>query len=91
MGLMSDEVGGLLAGQLAQVSPDDARPGVLGLVVVLGLIVATALLMVSFTRHLRRVDFEEEPPADPAGPVEPRDESGRADLPDPGDPERDER
>lgn len=58
---MGDQASALLSGALAQVSPDDARPGVLGLVVVLGLIVATALLMVSFTRHLRRVDFDEQP------------------------------
>jgi len=58
---MGDQASAMLSGALAQVSPDDARPGVLGLVVVLGLIVATALLMVSFTRHLRRVDFEEQP------------------------------
>lgn len=88
---MGDQALGLLSGALAQVDPDDARPGVLGLVVVLGLIVATALLMFSFTKHLRRVDFEEQPaprsPADPSG-------SGEAESLDPphsDGPERDDR
>ncbi len=66
------------AGALAQVSPDDVRPGVLGLVVVLALIVAVVLLLRSFTRHLRRVDFEEDPHDDPADPADPADPDGPA-------------
>jgi len=58
----------------AQVDPDAARPGVLGLVVVLALVVATVLLLRSFTKHLRRVDFDEGDPPDPGDPVAPPDD-----------------
>ncbi len=63
---MSEHVLAVLGDAVAMVSPDDARPGVLGLVVVLCLVVATALLLWSFTRHLRRVDFDEGDPDDDA-------------------------
>ncbi len=50
---------------LVAVDPDQVRPGVLGLLVVLAMVVATALLLRSFTKQLRRIDFDEdEPPAD---------------------------
>ena len=49
------------AGLYAAIDPNDARPGVLGLVVVLALVAATALLLYSFTRQLKKVDFEEAP------------------------------
>jgi hypothetical protein len=39
--------------------PDQVRPGVLGLLVVLGLVVATVFLLRSFTRQLRKIDFDE--------------------------------
>jgi hypothetical protein len=46
---------------LADLDPDTVRPGALGLLVVLALVVATALLLRSFTRQLKRIDFVEEP------------------------------
>ena len=54
-----------LTGAESEVGADVVRPGVLALVVVLALAVATALLMRSFVRQLRKIDFEEtpEPPA----------------------------
>ena len=52
------------------IDPDDGRPGVLGLVVVLALVVATALLLRSFTQQLKKIDFEEEPDDGP-GPTRP--------------------
>ena len=54
-------VGGTAALVLAAPDPDQVRPGVLGLVVVLALVVATALLLRSFVKQLRKVDFEEDP------------------------------
>ena len=39
--------------------PDQVRPGVLGLLVVLGLVVATVFLLRSFTKQLRKIDFAE--------------------------------
>lgn len=39
--------------------PDQVRPGVLGLLVVLGLVVATVFLLRSFTKQLRKIDFDE--------------------------------
>ena len=56
---------------LAGIGPDEARPGVLGLVVVLALVVATALLMRSFVKQLRKVDFDEDAPPDQADPDDP--------------------
>lgn len=90
---MGHQASALLSGALALVSPDDARPGVLGLVVVLGLIVATALLMVSFTRHLRRVEFEEQPAPAARVPTDPPDSAGTEPLDPPHSegPERDAR
>ncbi len=49
------------AGLYAAIDPNEVRPGVLGLVVVLALVAATALLLYSFTRQLKKVDFEESP------------------------------
>ena len=40
--------------------PDQVRPGVLGLLVVLGLVVATVFLLRSFTKQLRKIDFDED-------------------------------
>ena len=49
--------------------PDQVRPGVLGLLVVLGLVVATVFLLRSFTKQLRKIDFkEEDTPADEERP-----------------------
>jgi hypothetical protein len=47
-------------------NPADVKPGWLGFAVFLALAAATALLLWSFTRQLRKVDFEEEapPPSD---------------------------
>lgn len=67
----------------AELDPDQVRPGVLGLVVVLSLVVATALLLRSFTKQLRRIDVPESvresvaesrpgpEPTDPDRPVPP--------------------
>ncbi len=52
---------------LAAPDPDQVRPGVLGLLVVLALIAATVLLLRSFTKQLRKIDFDEEPPGDEDG------------------------
>jgi hypothetical protein len=51
---------------LAQEGPDpaDVKPGWLGFVVVLLLIVAVVLLWLSLRKQLRKVDFEETPDAD---------------------------
>jgi len=61
--------GGVTLLVLAEVDPDEVRPGVLGLVVVLALVVATALLLRSFVKQLRKVDFDEDP--DPAAGSDP--------------------
>ena len=53
---------------LAAPDPDTVRPGVLGLLVVLGLVVATVFLLRSFTKQLRKIDFEEDAPPDKATP-----------------------
>jgi hypothetical protein len=45
---------------LADLDPNTVKPGVLGLLVVLALVVATALLLRSFTRHLKKIDFDED-------------------------------
>ena len=45
---------------LADLDPSVVKPGVLGLVVVLALVVATALLLRSFTRQLKKIDFDED-------------------------------
>lgn len=61
---------------LADVDPETVRPGVLGLVVVLALVVATAVLLRSFTRQLKKIDFDEgddataPPPDEGAAPRE---------------------
>ena len=59
---MSDGHRSTAALRLTAVDPDQVQPGVLGLVVVLALVVATAVLLRSFTKHLGRVDFDEAPP-----------------------------
>lgn len=51
------------ASDLAGLGPDVVRPGGLALLVVLGLAVATALLLRNMTVHLRRIDFDESEPA----------------------------
>lgn len=53
-------MGGVL---LTEIDPSQVRPGALGLLVVLALAVATALLLRSFTRQLRRIDFDGQGPA----------------------------
>ena len=69
---------------LTEVDPDTVKPGVIGLVVVLALVVATALLLRSFTRQLKKIDFDEEAddvtadpgthdPPPPGGDEPPRD------------------
>jgi len=62
---------------LAQKVPDpaDVKPGWLGLGVVFALGVAVVLLWLSMRRHLKKVDFEEEPDGGPGtgaadGPVD---------------------
>ena len=56
----------------AELDPDQVRPGVLGLVVVLLLVVATALLLRSFTRQLRRIDVpDSQPGSEPSDPDRP--------------------
>jgi hypothetical protein len=59
----------------AELDPDQVRPGVLGLVVVLSLVVATALLLRSFTKQLRRIDVPDSRPGpepkDPNRPAPP--------------------
>jgi len=66
-------MGGMDPRWLAELDPDTVRPGVLGLVVVLALVVATAVLLRSFTRHLKKIDFDDsgadDPPAPPARPT----------------------
>ena len=61
---------------LAELDPNTVKPGALGLVVVLALVVATVLLLRSFTRHLKKIDFDDgrrdEPPAAPEGGSAPR-------------------
>jgi len=52
---------------LAALDPDTVKPGALGLLVVLALAVATALLLRSFTRQLKKIDFDEDPTAPPGG------------------------
>jgi hypothetical protein len=61
---------------LADVDPNLVKPGVLGLVVVLALVVATALLLRSFTRQLKKIDFDEDPADEP-----PDSEGGSAPRP----------
>ncbi len=46
---------------LAAVSKDQVTPGVLGFLVTFALGVATWFLLRSMNRHLKRVDFVEEP------------------------------
>ena len=50
---------------MADLDPDVVKPGVLGLVVVLALVVATALLLRSFTRQLKKIDFDEDQADEP--------------------------
>lgn len=66
----------------AGLGPDVVRPGGLALLVVLGLVVATALLLRSMTKHLRRIDFDESKPApDPDG-------AAAAESPPPAEPDK---
>ena len=51
----------------AAVDPDRVTPGLLGFLVVLGLALATWVLLRSMSRQLGRVDFEETPENDRAG------------------------
>jgi hypothetical protein len=52
------------------IDPNRVTPGVLGLVVVVALGIATWLLMRSMNRHLRRIDFDEGDPETEAGEPE---------------------
>jgi hypothetical protein len=69
---------------LAGLDPDTVKPGVLGLVVVLALAIATAVLLRSFTRQLKKIDFDEgetpsdraDLPPDPAAPQPGDDDTG---------------
>ena len=61
---------------LAELDPDTVKPGALGLVVVLALVVATVLLLRSFTRQLKKIDFDEDPADEP-----PDSEGGSAPRP----------
>lgn len=63
---------------LAAVDPARVTPGLAGFLVTLALAVATWLLLRSMIRHLRRVDFVEEPDAPDEGGGE-ADDEGRAD------------
>jgi hypothetical protein len=44
------------------VNPADVKPGWLGFAVFLALAVALVLLMMSFRKQLRKIDFEEQEP-----------------------------
>ncbi|MGI8954163.1 MAG: hypothetical protein ACR2FL_06255 [Nocardioidaceae bacterium] len=57
---------------LAAYNPEDVKPGWLGFSVVMALIVALAVLMRSFAKQLKRVDFDED--ADPSA-AEPEERS----------------
>lgn len=46
---------------VAAVDADKVKPGWLGFSVVLALIVALVVLLFSFSKHIKKVDFEEEP------------------------------
>ena len=60
--------------------PADVKPGWLGLGMFLALAVAVVLLWLSMRRHLKKVDFEEEPDQ-PAPGAEPDPEPGPASGP----------
>jgi len=53
---------------LTAYNPEDVKPGWLGFSVVMALIVALAVLMRSFAKQLKRVDFDED--ADPRSAAE---------------------
>lgn len=61
-------------------APEDVKAGWLGFSVWIALVVAVVILGFSLRKHLRRVDFEEEPDRDDGG--------NGADAPTPGSPER---
>jgi hypothetical protein len=71
-------MGGMDRSWLAELDPDTVKPGLLGLVVVLALVVATVLLLRSFTHQLTKIDFDE-------GPEDDAEQDTSPDLP-PGPP-----
>lgn len=80
------------ASDLAGLGPDVVRPGGLALLVVLGLAVATALLLRNMTVHLRRIDFDESEPAargDREGPPDGPDAEPDTDTASDADPDTD--
>ena len=54
-------------------APEDVKAGWLGFAVWLGLVVAVALLAISFVRQLRKVNFEEKPDEPGEAPGETRE------------------
>ena len=78
---MGGRMGGMDRSWLAELDPETVKPGLLGLVVVLALVAATVLLLRSFTRQLKKIDFDEPPAEDDADdPPAPGDDTtgGRA-------------
>ena len=67
----------------AAVDPARVTPGLLGFLVVLGLAIATWLLLRSMSRRIGRVDFEEPPRNGGAGEDRTGDDSGDATEPRP--------
>ena len=63
-GRMGGRMGGMDRSWLAELDPETVKPGLLGLVVVLALVAATVLLLRSFTRQLKKIDFDEGPDDD---------------------------
>lgn len=69
-------VGGWLGqGQPRELTDAIVRPGWLGLLVFLGLAVASYLLFRSMNRQLKKVDFVEEPITPPAPPTAPPEQT----------------
>jgi hypothetical protein len=56
-------------------APEDVKAGWLGFAVWIGLALAVVLLAFSLVKHLKRVNFEEEPDQPSDGPESPRDGS----------------
>jgi hypothetical protein len=57
---------------LAELDNDKVTPGLLGFVVFAAIAAGLWLLMKSMGKHMKKVDFTEEPPAAPPSPREPR-------------------
>ncbi|MGH3497014.1 MAG: hypothetical protein ACRDP1_06085 [Nocardioidaceae bacterium] len=62
---------------LLAVQGSKVNAGLVGALVIVGLAVATVLLMLSFRRQLRKVKFDESPDEPSPGPGEARDGDGR--------------